>query len=185
MILAYVETCKGDSKIKGFDKDSSKHCFTLNSFEFNVERELTDSAKGGTDDVNMGVAEMQECSFGKSMDAASPGLAAKAMSGASCGCAEIYFTETVEDGSNNRVNQIYLTFKLDNVFVKTWSIDGSDDDRPSENVTLWYNKMAFSYFATPDGKQWKGGYLVEWDASKSARWDSAISDDPMANRHPA
>ena len=66
MILVYVEGCSGDCKINGF-----ADYFTAESFGFGVERELVDSAKGGTADVNIGIGEMQECTISKSMDSSS------------------------------------------------------------------------------------------------------------------
>ena len=124
MILCYIESCKGDSEIDGFT-----NYFTCESFSFNVERELAESGKAGTSDVNIGVGELQECSISKSMDSASTDLAKKAISGGSCGTAEIKFVETIESGGKN-FNQVYLWFKLDNAFIKTWSVSGDGDDRP-------------------------------------------------------
>ncbi len=164
MILCYIESCKGDSEIDGF-----KNYFTCESFSFNVERELADSAKAGTSDVNIGVGELQECSISKSMDSASTDLAKKAISGGSCGTAEIKFVETIESAGKN-FNQVYLWFKLDNAFVKTWSVSGDGDDRPTEDVTLWYNKIAFVYFPTPDGVNFGPGIDVAWDQVKNAKW---------------
>jgi hypothetical protein len=37
-------------------------------------------------------------------------------------------------------------------FVKSWSTSGDADDRPTEEVAFYYNKIAFSYAATVDGK---------------------------------
>lgn len=169
MILCYIETAVGDSQIEGFN--GKNKYFACESFSFSVERELADSAKAGTSDVNIGVGELQECSISKSMDSASVDLAKKAISGSSCGTAEIKFVETIEDGDNNRHNQVYLWFKLDNAFVKTWSISGDGDDRPTEDITLWYNKIAFVYFATTDGRTFDSGVDVAWDQVKNAKWN--------------
>ncbi|MEX0818729.1 MAG: type VI secretion system tube protein Hcp, partial [Pirellulaceae bacterium] len=70
MILIYIEGILGDCKIKGFE-----NYFSAESFSFGVERELADSGKAGTSDVNIGVGELQECSISKSMDTASTMLA--------------------------------------------------------------------------------------------------------------
>ena len=37
-------------------------------------------------------------------------------------------------------------------FVKSWSTSGDADDRPTEEVAFYYNKIAFNYSHTPDGK---------------------------------
>jgi hypothetical protein len=37
-------------------------------------------------------------------------------------------------------------------FVKSWSTSGDADDRPTEEVAFYYNKIAFNYSPTTDGK---------------------------------
>ncbi len=167
MILVYIDGIIGDCQIKNFEK-----YFTAESFSFGVERELSDSAKGGTADVNIGVGELQECTISKSMDMASPWLAKKAISGSSCGKSKIKFMEAVEI-KNKRHNVVYLVFNLDNTFIKSWSMSGDGDDRPTEDVALWYNKIAFSYFYTTDGKQFKFAGTCAWDQSESKPWDNS------------
>ena len=36
-----------------------------------------------------------------------------------------------------------LKYKLDRAFVKSWSTSGDADDRPTEEVAFYYNKIAF------------------------------------------
>ena len=49
--------------------------FVADSFGFGVEREMKESGeKGGTEDINIGVGEMQEATISKSMDKATPKL---------------------------------------------------------------------------------------------------------------
>lgn len=43
-------------------------------------------------------------------------------------------------------------YKLDRCFVKSWSTSGDADDRPTEEVAFYYNKIAFQYATTADGK---------------------------------
>jgi hypothetical protein len=37
-------------------------------------------------------------------------------------------------------------------FVKSWSTSGDADDRPTEEVAFYYNRIAFNYAMTKDGK---------------------------------
>jgi hypothetical protein len=37
-------------------------------------------------------------------------------------------------------------------FVKSWSTSGDADDRPTEEVSFYYNRIAFNYASSPDGK---------------------------------
>ncbi len=178
MILVHINGIPGDSKIAKFEE-----YFTADSFSFGVERELAESGgKGGTQDINIGVGELQECSISKSMDTASTWLARKAISGSSCGTADIKFVEAIEvDGK--RKNVVYLAFQLDTVFVKSWSISGDADDRPTEDVALWYNRIAFSYFATTDGKEFKFAGCCEWDQVSSKPWTDSKVNKGSAEMH--
>ena len=36
-----------------------------------------------------------------------------------------------------------LKYKLDRAFIKSWSTSGDADDRPTEEVAFYYNKIAF------------------------------------------
>ena len=49
----------------------------------------------------------------------------------------------------------YLKYKLDRCFIKSWSTSGDADDRPTEEVAFYYNKIAFNYAKTTDGKEWE------------------------------
>ena len=60
----------------------------------------------------------------------------------------------------------YLRYKLQRCFVKSWSTSGDADDRPTEEVAFYYNKIAFSYAHTDDApmgwnnvtnKPWRNG----------------------------
>lgn len=168
MILVRIDNVPGDCKIVGFEK-----YFVAESFGFGVERKLADSGKAGTADINIGVGELQECTISKSMDAASAMLAKKAISGSSCNTADIKFVEAITLDSGDMYNIVYMAFMLDNVFIKSWSTSGDGDDRPTEDVAIWYNKIAFCYFTTKDGKEFNFAGDVRWDQTKSKPWTEA------------
>jgi hypothetical protein len=82
------------SSIKTLNPVGATDWFVADSFGFGVEREMKESGeKGGTEDINIGVGELQECTISKSMDIASAKLAQFAINGNSLGTAEIYFVE--------------------------------------------------------------------------------------------
>jgi type VI secretion system secreted protein Hcp len=56
-------------------------------------------------------------------------------------------TLTTEEGGQ------YLKYKLERCFIKSWSTSGDADDRPTEEVAFYYNKIAFNYARTTDGKR--------------------------------
>ena len=181
MILIHIPGVKGDCQIKGFDgtaASENKGYFTASSFSFGVTRELEESSKAGTADLNIGVGELNECTMSKSMDVASTFLARKAISGSSVGTVEIKFVEAITGANEAAINVVYLRFKLDNAFVKSWSMSGDADGRPTEDVALWYNKIAFHYFATEDGKSFKSAGKCEWDQVTSKPWTDSQIDGP-------
>jgi hypothetical protein len=57
------------SSIKSLNPLGATDWFIADSFSFGVEREMKESGeKGGTEDINIGVGELQECTISKSMD---------------------------------------------------------------------------------------------------------------------
>ena len=38
-----------------------------------------------------------------------------------------------------------LQYNLERTFIKSWSTSGDADDRPTEEVAFYYNKIAFGY----------------------------------------
>src|SRR5215468_9617689 len=101
----------GDVKIDGYDKIPY---FTADSFSFGVEREMKESGeKGGTEDINIGVGELQECTVSKSVDRASTLLAQFAINGNSLGKATIDFVEIGGTGGNEGKPLCYMRYVLD------------------------------------------------------------------------
>ena len=63
-------------------RGTSDKWFVADSFSFGVEREMKESGeKGGTEDMNIGVGELQEVTISKSMDKSSPKLMEAATKG--------------------------------------------------------------------------------------------------------
>jgi type VI protein secretion system component Hcp len=162
----------GDSRLtlEGYDNGE---WFVADSFSFGVEREMKESGeRGGTEDINIGVGELQECTISKSMDRASAKLAQFAINGNPAGQAEIHFVEVAGGGDGTAAQPIcYLKYKLDRCFVKSWSTSGDADDRPTEEVAFYYNKIAFVYQTSPDS-------TMSWDNVRNVPWnDHGISPD--------
>ena len=76
MILVHIENVQGgDVTIEGYERRNDTGYFVADSFSFGVEREMKESGeKGGTEDINIGVGELQECTISKSVDRASTTL---------------------------------------------------------------------------------------------------------------
>lgn len=163
-IYVKIEGVKGDVTTKGYEG-----YFVADSFSFGVEREMKESGeKGGTADINIGVGELQEVTISKSMDSISPTLAQFAVNGNSLGTAEIEFVEVAGGGEAHT----YLKYKLDRCFVKSWSTSGDADDRPTEEVAFYYNKIAFNYAPTKDGTTFDTNTpTFSWDRTSNTVWE--------------
>jgi type VI secretion system secreted protein Hcp len=169
MILVAIPGVPGDATIEGYNDGK---WFVADSFSFGVEREMKESGeKGGTEDINIGVGELQECTISKSMDRASTLLAQFAINGNSCKTAEINFIEVGGGGGSEGNPFCYLKFKLDRCFVKSWSISGDADDRPTEEVSFYYNRIAFNYAFTKDGKTFESATPMAWDNTTHKKWE--------------
>ncbi|MCA9186247.1 MAG: type VI secretion system tube protein Hcp [Pirellulaceae bacterium] len=59
-------------------------------------------------------------------------------------------TETATVEASEAKPMCYLKYKLDRCFVKSWSTSGDADDRPTEEVAFYYNKIAAQYAPTTD-----------------------------------
>ncbi len=163
-IFIRYENIQGGNVETGGRADSG--WFVADSFSFGVERKLKKSGeKGGTQDINIGVGELQELTIDKGMDASSPGLAKLSLTGRSLGSVEVCVTDN-PDGPTD----CYLRYKLNRAFVKSWSTSGDADDRPTEEVAFYYDKIAFAYEPTEDGKDFEGGGTISWDNQRKRPW---------------
>jgi hypothetical protein len=65
-------------------------------------------------------------------------------------------SKEANDNQHDPGNEALTDDELEQVagggFVKSWSTSGDADDRPTEEVAFYYNKIAFNYAATKDGK---------------------------------
>ena len=172
MILVNIEKLSdmGDCTIDGYDDGN---WFVADSFSFGVEREMKESGeKAGTEDINIGVGELQECAISKSMDRSSTLLAQAAINGNSLGPAQIHFVEVAGPGGGFEGHPFcYLKYTLNRCFVKSWSTSGDADDRPTEEIAFYYNKIAFNYAYTPDGKTFQKCQEMAWNNVTNKKWD--------------
>lgn len=173
MILIEMDNITGDSQV---DNDTFKgKCFTADSFGFGVQRDVAESSKAGTYDLKLGVGELQECTIGKSMDSASAYLARFAISGTCIGTTKVYFVETGTTKDNKQKLLCYLSFFLDKSFVKSWSVSGDGDSRPTEEVAVWYYRIAFTYGTSLDGDTIDKKFSCGWDQVANKPWSEGTA----------
>jgi type VI secretion system secreted protein Hcp len=168
-IYVIIPSVPGDVQAEGY-----RGAIEIDSFSFGANHERKESKeKGGTEDINIGIGELQEIIITKKLDSSSAKIAQYAINGNSLGAAEIHFVETA--GSEAR-SQPYLVYKLDRVFVKSWSTSasGDADDRPTEEVAFYYNKIAFGAKTTESPSS--ADQVMSWDVKKKTTWDSIIAE---------
>ena len=166
-IFVLIPNVVGDVTVPGYEK-----CFVASSFSFGVERDMRESGeKGGTEDINIGVGTLQECTVSKSLDSTSSLLAQFAINGNSLGTTEIFFVELGGSGGTEGKPLCYLQYKLDRCFVKSWSTSSGANDRPTEEVAFYYNRIAFQQ-AAADGRNSKPGRPMTWDTVQNKPWDA-------------
>lgn len=166
MILLKLPGIPGDVNIS--NSAVADGCIACTSCSWDIEREFKESGKAGTTDINLGVADLPAISLGKSMDKASVYLMQNAIAGAGLGTAEIYF---LSSSGVTGEGEIFLSFKLNNVIVQSWNISGDEDDRPNEEIKLWYNKIWMEYFQSTDGKTYTSAGSKGWDRIANKQWD--------------
>ena len=151
---------KGDVKLQGY-----QNWITIESYSHGVDRDLGQTGeKAGTKDINLGVGELKEISVLKSLDSSSAQLAQHSVDGNSLGTVEIHRCDAGGKGM-----LCSLEVKIDRAFVKSWSISGDADDRPTEKVSLVYNKFGMTSYSF-DGKLNKETGKTSWDVTKNTPW---------------
>ncbi|NNM03222.1 MAG: HYR domain-containing protein, partial [Nitrosopumilus sp.] len=158
-ILVEIPNIPGESKIEGF-----KDQIVVGSLGFEIDRIISESGKGGTGDINIGIGEISEISMAKQLDLASSDIFKNSVSGNSIGDVKISLLTSTDEKPI-----VYLEYILHNSFVKDWQTSSNSDDRPDEEFSLFFNKIEATY--TPIGLDGKPGTPVTecWDKVKNAQ----------------
>ncbi|MEO1251472.1 MAG: type VI secretion system tube protein Hcp [Pseudomonadota bacterium] len=138
----------GEAKVGPADNE----WFIADSFSFGVEREMKASREGP------GTLVLTMPQGFKGSDA----LRRYQVSGEA-----IPSLSLIAPSTNATGETVYLRYKLDRCFVKSWSTSGDADDRPTEEVAFYYNKIAFAYAKTKDGKEWRSDRPMKWNNVKN------------------
>ena len=51
---------------------------------------------------------------------------------------------------DDELDQVSGGHELERAFIESWRASGDADDRPTEEVAFYYNKIAFGYVRTKD-----------------------------------
>jgi len=160
MIVIKLRGVKGDCKIPKY-----KEYLTVNTVSWDMDNETPDPDARGN--VNIDLDKLPGVTVNKSMDIASCDLMQCAMARRPLGTADIKFL--MQQGTDKDPLP-YLEFKLDHAVLRSWSIEGSDDGRPTETVVINYYKIWMQY--TPfDGARPGTPISRGWDRVRNEPWN--------------
>lgn len=184
MILVRISGVKGSCKIPGYDR-SQEAWFPADSVSFGLDSDAPDEEEAfSTSDLNDQLRkmlrkagsddELSTVSIDKQVDSATCDLMFYAMqdrlktkSTSEPLSADIHFVETA--GAEGKAYP-YLRVHLENVLIKSWGFEASEDDRPTESVTLKFDRAAMQYHSTADGKTFDPAGKKGWDQIANQPW---------------
>jgi type VI protein secretion system component Hcp len=149
MIVMKISGIDGDCQLEKFEK-----WITLDDVSWEITREPKESAKGIAADLNFGIPEAGAVTVKKALDCSSVYLMKMATGGgATAASCKIAFIESgIGEGAKAEKYEPFFEIELERPVIKKWSIDGSGDDRPSEDIEIMYNWIKMTYQAvTPKG----------------------------------
>ena len=144
----------------------------LDSLSYGVDRKLLESAKSGTQDINIGIGLFKPVEVSKSLDSSSAILAQAAISGSSLGLITFSWVERGETSTGEGTAPlVFYRVQLDRAFVKRWYTSGSADARPSEELELVYARIGYQTVTTRDGREFELSQPMGWDNVKNIPWE--------------
>lgn len=137
-----IPTVDGESTSKGYEKQ-----IDVLAWSWGMSNSGTTHTGGG---AGAGKANVQDFSFTKNLDSASPVLMLAALTGTIY--PEATFTVLRPIPNKTTVNYEYLKLKLENVLVTSVSGGGGNaQDKLTENVTLNFSKFTLEYRPVDSG----------------------------------
>jgi type VI secretion system secreted protein Hcp len=124
----------GPVTTKGFEK-----WIECQSFQFGVGRAIGTAARGSTSREHS-EPSISEVTVTKAFDTASPKLFEDAVGGHLDTKVEFKFTTTTKDGVTT-----FLSYELEKCGVSGYSVSSGGEAAPSENLSLNFTKIKFSY----------------------------------------
>jgi type VI secretion system secreted protein Hcp len=153
-ILVKCTEWKGESKVEGFND-----YFEVGSFQFGVGRAI--SAARGTSTREGNIVSVSEITLTKQSDQSSIKLFEEALHGSLDRKVEIAF---VRQGKGNKP-VAYITMKLEGCGISGFSMS-SGGDRPTESLTLNFDKVEYNYDPIADDLSGKP-IKYSWDLAKA------------------
>ena len=172
MILMRMAHVKGMCEIVGYDKDKWElgGWFPLSSISLTTPR-------GEEDNQEDSKKKQNEVSVTKSVDGGSVHLMMQAVYARERNKEEhplrdneieIHFVGSLAGQSSESGVFTFLMLHLEETYITSWQVSGSGDDRPTENFTIGYERMAMAYYGTVDGKVQDQAEINGWQQGRDA-----------------
>lgn len=150
--------------VEGESKDQShRDWIDVLSFDMSVSRPIGPGAGGGR--AGGQAAEASDLSLSKYIDKSSPKLVLACCDGRHI--PEVTL-ELINTRGGNRTP--YMVYKLHNVLVSSYSVSGdtSDDPLPTEEITLNYESIEWTYVEFDGANRPKQEHVSFWDFVRNA-----------------
>jgi len=72
-----------------------------------------------------------------------------------------------------------IMIHMEGVHIVKWGISGSGDGRPTENISLRYDRAAMYYYWTGEGTEFQPSGAKGWDQSGNCEWPGTESEFPL------
>lgn len=177
MILVRIDRIPGNVKIPGYTE-----YFSVDSLSFGVGRAV-EASKEDASDISISDSEVQSLNFDKRVDAASVYLMHAAMKGRTKTdvpttlSIDIHFVQSRHYDDPLKAKAVpaaYLKIRIENAIIQNWSLTGSEDARPDESVSVWYNRAAMKYHAADEGQSFVTYGPLGWDQQTNTDWRSDV-----------
>ena len=158
----------GDIKGEATDNEH-KDWIIIESMSSPLFRSIPDNAKDAQ--RSRGDTTLGDVVVVRELDKSSPKIAESTANGFFHDEVEIHFTRS-SGGTDDRTQQVYLTYKLKDVIVTSYSFHGNaaGDPLPTEEVTLGYTEVEWTYITyDPKTGQKTGEVVGKYSPGKEKR----------------
>lgn len=137
-IYVMIPGVPGDVKADGYDDG---RWFEAKSGSYGADRDLPESTKGGTVDVDLGIGDLKPLGLVACVNSAMAALAQAAVSGQSLGDVEIHLVELKLNEKQEQFAEVFAIIKLSRAFVLSFETSSPEGELPWYKVELIYSDL--------------------------------------------
>lgn len=182
MILVRIDGISGTFKVRGYEAFFPVESVDLGA-ETSIDSKSEKSDRGSQRDfVIKRDREPEEVSISRKVDAITPTLMALAIKSRTLADTvlsnvDVSFIQWRAAAGNLADSKAFLLVRLGGARLVSWSLSGSGDDRPTEDIKIKYKQIALQYRSTEDGITYLPSGTQTWDFEKNAPCDQLVPGD--------